>query len=127
MYTCIVNDVGCSHAGIATNFVPSTRIDDLIESLSQSNVPVEQISAYMEQFSGEYEEYSLAKHLKDINHCFSALSISEIMNRVEEYPKDSWMGGIASTLKAMSPTAVVTSIGLLRRGKTKTFKNCIRM
>lgn len=99
----------------------------MIESLSQSNVPVEQISAYIEQFSGEYEEYNLAKHLKDVNHCFSALSISEMMSRLEEYPKDSWVGGVLRTLKKMSPTAVVTTISLLRRGKTKTFKNCLKM
>lgn len=121
------------HAGIATHFVPSTRIPDLEESLikAASNIDLNHLGAYIEQFSGELEPFTLQPLLPFINRCFSnaAPTIMEIVHRLESF-KDHplagpWANETIFTFKKMSPTSLVTTLHLLQQGVGSTFRECL--
>lgn len=67
-------------AGIATHFVPSERLEDLKTDLLASQ------ETNIEKILNEYQpnlnhEFSLAPHMSQIENCFSASSVEEIIER----------------------------------------------
>lgn len=118
-----------SHLGIATHFIPSSRVDDFLESLYHSQVDPGQLSSYLEQFSGELEPFSLAPLVKEIDRCFSPNQLSDIIRNLEDSSNlhQSWAKDTLTLIRTLSPTALKATLNLLIRGKSMTFKNCLRM
>lgn len=114
-----------SHAGISTHYVPSTRVEDFLESLCLSNLALESLPAYIEQFSAEYEPYSLSSIMKNINQCFSAPSLGDIFKRLKLI-NNEWSMETLETIKKMSPTALAVTFELYHRGSDSSFKTCFR-
>lgn len=67
-------------AGVATHFVPSEKLGDLKRDLLQNtDDTVEEIlNKYQPKLN---HEFSLAPHMSQIENCFSAPSVEEIIER----------------------------------------------
>lgn len=67
-------------AGIATHFVPSERLENLkTDLLTSQETNIEKIlNKYQPNLN---HEFSLAPHMSQIEHCFSASSVEEIIER----------------------------------------------
>ncbi|PJF18648.1 3-hydroxyisobutyryl-CoA hydrolase, mitochondrial [Paramicrosporidium saccamoebae] len=115
-----------SHAGIATHFVPSVRVDDLVESLSHSDVAPEALAEYIEQFAGEEQPFSLQTRLDDINQYFSAPTLQKVISQLENR-EDEWAKNTLKTILTMSPTASLVTMKMLRLGREMSFRDCLRM
>lgn len=68
-------------AGIATHYVSSSRLPELTDSLlAPGDVDVAKILDKFDEKNSSVE-FSLAKHLKQIDYCFSGNTVEEIINR----------------------------------------------
>lgn len=111
--------------------MPASRVADLLESLALSPLDYTHLQPFLEQFSAELEPFSLAPLLPAINHCFGSFEIREIRDRLDQTaqgadkPAAHWAAEQIRTLSAMSPTAVVATLELLRRGRSASLKRCL--
>lgn len=71
------------HAGIATHFCDSEKIPELEYSLLHLNNPKNVDSVINDFCPIVQSEFSLAKHLDQINECFNASSVEEILRKLE--------------------------------------------
>lgn len=68
-------------AGLATHYVPKKQLDELTETLlSPNNTNVEEILNNY-QSKELNQEFSLESHMKEINRCFSARTVEEILEK----------------------------------------------
>ena len=132
----------CSHAGLATHYIPSNRLEDVIESLSAgltnlpSNNPLivtKTIDKLLNQFRGELEPYTVEPLHDAIDRCFLAPNVQIILSRLKEFTwsKDekiaTWAKETLELLSGpLSPTAIQTTFTLLQRGSTATLKTAFR-
>lgn len=71
------------HAGIATHFCDSAKISDLEYSLLHLNDP-RNVENVINDFCPKIQsEFSLAQNLDQINECFDASSVEEILRKLE--------------------------------------------
>lgn len=71
------------HSGIATHFCPSDKLQALEQALINLE-NVDEIERVLNDFCPHVAgEFSLAKYFKQINACFSASSIEEILLNLE--------------------------------------------
>lgn len=75
-------------SGIATHFVPSSRLYELETLLSRCSNEIE-IQALLNKFNEPSEEFTLADNIKHINYCFAAGTIEEIIERLLRV-KNEW-------------------------------------
>lgn len=67
-------------AGIATHYVPSEKLADLKHDLFTS--PNSNIDDILNKYQTKLNhEFSLAPHMSQIEHCFSAPTVEEIIQR----------------------------------------------
>lgn len=67
-------------AGIATHYVPSEKLTDLKHELVTS--PNSNIDDILNKYQPKLNhEFSLAPHMSQIEHCFSAPTVEEIVER----------------------------------------------
>lgn len=72
------------YAGIATHYCDSTKIDELEKALIALE-NVDDIENVLNEFCPNIEsEFSLAKHMEQINKCFSASTVEGILNKLQE-------------------------------------------
>lgn len=72
------------HAGIATHFCESTKMPELESALIELQ-NVCNIERVLNEFCPKMEsEFSLAKHMDQINKCFSASTAEGILKNLEE-------------------------------------------
>lgn len=77
------------HAGIATHFCDSAKIPELEYSLLHLNNP-RNVESVINDFCPKIQsEFSLAKNLDQINECFDASSVEEILRKLE-YDGSQW-------------------------------------
>ncbi|KAG7190961.1 hypothetical protein KM043_007012 [Ampulex compressa] len=113
-------------AGIATHYVPSERLDDLKKSLLSSNH--QNIEEVIQKYHSDMPnaEFSLAPYLDKIDRCFSAPTIEELMNRLEE-DGSQWAKDVARRLNRMSPTSLKVTRRTIEKGKGLSFSECVKM
>lgn len=128
---------------MATHYIPSHRLDDVLESLSSGllNVPnnptilTKTIDNLLNQFHGELEPYNLAPIHDAIDRAFLAPNVATIIARLREFTwsKDTavstWATETLNLLtsgETLSPTAIHTTFALLQRGATSTLKTAFR-
>lgn len=76
------------YAGIATHFCPSEKIQELEEALINLENPNE-IERVLDNFCPPVDgEFSLSKYLEQIDTCFSASTIEEILLNLENDGSD---------------------------------------
>lgn len=120
-------------AGVATHFVPSHKMSSLEEELTRIEKPdqmkIERVlTKYQEQWQDEYrKEFSLKPHIGRINGIFGqSKSVEEIIAGLQE-DNTEWARKCLDTLAKMSPTSLKLTFEQLRRGKTMTRAECLRM
>lgn len=120
-------------AGIATHFVPSDKINTLEDELYRIDKPdllkIDRVlQKYQEQWEDDYrKEFSLKPHIGRINSIFGkANSVEEILVSLLK-DNSEWSKKQLETLKKMSPTSLKLTFEQLKRGKTMTLPECLKM
>lgn len=107
----------------------------MVESLiSSPSLDLENLSEYLEQFSGELEPYGLEPVLPAINRCFSAPKVLEILKCLQilssgatDEPHRTWAQDTLDILGKMSPMAMEATLHLLKKGQSYSLKECLQM
>ncbi len=124
-----------SNAGLATHYIPSHRIPDVLQSLSSATevtLQPAQINSILNKFSGEVQPFTLLALQDTIDYVFLSPSIETIMKRAKELASSKkadvshWAQSTISLLQQMSPTAVHTTLMLLQKGSSATIKSALR-
>ncbi|XP_037964517.2 3-hydroxyisobutyryl-CoA hydrolase, mitochondrial [Plutella xylostella] len=112
-------------AGIATHFVPSSRLYELEKLLSRCTNETE-INNLLSKFNEPAEEFSLAPHIKHINYCFAAGTIEEIIERLEKV-NNEWSIKTLEGLHKMCPGSLKITLRALQRGAQLELDQSLRM
>jgi enoyl-CoA hydratase/carnithine racemase len=105
------------HAGLATHFVPKKKLQTLSAAIATDGV------APLAEFAETLPPFTLAGELAAINRCFSAGSMPEILSRLAQ--EGAWGEKILATLRAMSPSSLFWSFGIVHRGATRDLHACL--
>jgi enoyl-CoA hydratase/carnithine racemase len=108
------------HAGIATHFVPKAEFSALAETLPRDGV------ASVAVHARTLPPFSLAAHRAAIDRCFGVASVAEIVMRLET-EGTSWARETLTTLRTMSPSSVLWSFEVMRRGAQLSLAECLQM
>jgi enoyl-CoA hydratase/carnithine racemase len=106
------------HAGFATHFTPRARLSDLSAALARDG------AAALAAFNETLPAFSLAGDRAAIDHCFSAATILEIVQRLNAIEAD-WARAALKALRRVSPTALHFTLHALRRGRDLTLKQAL--
>ena len=113
-------------AGLATHFVPHADMPALSEALAADGV------AALAAFTRTPEPpFTLAPHRSAIEHCFGAPDLPSIVRRLEAEATDdpsqeAWCAATLASLRAMSPSALATSLAVIRDGGGRTLEQCLQ-
>ena len=105
------------HAGLATHFVPKAKLQPLSAAIAADGV------AALAGFAATLPPFTLAGELPAINRCFSAGSLPEILVRLAR--EGAWGEKMVATLRAMSPSSVLWSFGIVHRGAARDLPACL--
>ncbi|ESR58758.1 hypothetical protein CICLE_v10020614mg [Citrus x clementina] len=117
--------------GLATHFVPSSRLALLEEALYKVNSSDPAvISAVIDKFSLEpYLKDHSAYHWMDvIDKCFSRRTVEEILSALESESTnraDAWISDAIQSLKKASPTSLKISLRSIREGRLQGVGRCL--
>ncbi|XP_012283479.1 3-hydroxyisobutyryl-CoA hydrolase, mitochondrial isoform X2 [Orussus abietinus] len=114
------------HSGIATHYISFEKIEDLTNDLLTVQTDIDKIIKKHQPNNVINSEFSLAPYLKQINHCFSAPNIEEIISRLEADGSE-WARNTIETLNKMSPTSLKVTKKALELGKQQTLAECLKM
>ncbi|XP_022634071.1 probable 3-hydroxyisobutyryl-CoA hydrolase 3 [Vigna radiata var. radiata] len=99
--------------GLATHFVPSTKLKSLENALQVLNSPnVSTISSLIETFAEKpnVKEDSPFRRLEVINKCFSKETVEEILESLEEHESENgaekWITNALSFMRSSCPTSL---------------------
>ncbi|XP_051167481.1 3-hydroxyisobutyryl-CoA hydrolase, mitochondrial isoform X2 [Leptopilina boulardi] len=113
-------------AGLATHFVPKSQLDELTETLlSPKNVNVEEILNNY-QAKNLNQEFSLESHMKEINRCFSAKTIEEIIEKLHA-ENSQWANSVIEILQKVSPTSLKVTKKALDNGANFDLSESLKM
>jgi enoyl-CoA hydratase len=105
------------HAGLATHFVPTDRFESFREDLVTGGI------AALARHAAPLPPFKLEPHRAAIDRCFGADSIIELLRLLEA--EGEWGAQTIATLRTMSPSAVVWSFAMIRRGMRHTLRDCL--
>ncbi len=103
--------------GLATHFADRETMAGLPGSLAQHGV-----AALAETHPPPVAP--IAAHMDAIDHCFSAGSVAEIVERLGA-AKTEWSRETLATLRSMSPSAVSWTFEIVRAGARRTLPQCL--
>jgi enoyl-CoA hydratase len=106
------------HAGLATHFTPRSRLPELSAALARDGV------AALAAFNETLPAFSLAADRAAIDRCFSAATVSEIVQRLDTVRAD-WAQAALKALRRVSPTALHFTLRALRRGRDLRLKQSL--
>ncbi|XP_018047191.1 PREDICTED: 3-hydroxyisobutyryl-CoA hydrolase, mitochondrial-like isoform X2 [Atta colombica] len=111
-------------AGIATHFVPSEKLADLKHDLfALHGVDIESIlNKYQQKLN---HEFSLVPHMSQIENCFSAPTVEEIIERLKKDNSD-WAQKNIEILLKMSPSSLKITKKAIDEGKEKSLADCLK-
>jgi enoyl-CoA hydratase len=112
-----LNGADAVHAGLATHFVAKANLAALSAALATDGV------AALATHAAPLPPFSLAEHLPAINRSFSAASVADILSRLAQ--EGAWGETTAATLRAMSPSSVLWSFGIVQRGADRDLPACL--
>eukprot|EP00124_Ichthyophonus_hoferi_P000298 Ihof_evm24s10 gene=Ihof_evmTU24s10 len=102
------------HAKIATHYILSNRLPDLIERLAYCQGDSNSIKELLDSFSEPPPAYTLSPHLPTIEKCFSNSTVEGIIESLQQ--EGPWGCDVAKTIGTMSPTSCKITLQQLRRG-----------
>jgi enoyl-CoA hydratase len=107
-------------AGLATHFVPRERLAALREALLAGD------AAAVERHAEPVGPGAIAAQRPAIDRCFGYATLPAIRAALEA-EGTGWARDQLATLSRMSPTSLVTTLELLRRGATLDLRACLAM
>ncbi|KAL1293331.1 hypothetical protein HN51_053980 [Arachis hypogaea] len=118
--------------GLATHFVPSSKLPLLEESLYkvESN-DATAVSAIIDKYSEQpsLKEDSVYHRMDAINRCFSRKTVEEILYYLEmeamNNKADNWASATIQTLKKASPTSLKVFLKLIRKARLQGVGQCL--
>lgn len=111
------------YAGIATHYVPSSKLEDLKQTLFKAQSKQEALEI-IEFFHEKPEDSLIEQHRKLIDTCFAQKNIEDIINQLEDYPSKEtakWL----SLIDKRSPSSLKITLKLLQNNKEKSLKECL--
>ena len=117
------------HAGIATHYVPSDRMDALVDALVSaewSGVAADLVERVVAGFSSDPGPAPLAGTGPAIDRCFSAESVEAIVDRLAGQEGD-WAAPARDALDRNSPTSLKVTLQQLRHGGSMDYDSCVTM
>ncbi|XP_074280207.1 3-hydroxyisobutyryl-CoA hydrolase 1 [Silene latifolia] len=118
--------------GLATHYVPSTKLPSLEQELYEANSsdPI-YIAKVIEKYAEEpfVKEKSAYCELRIIDKCFSCKTVEEILSAVESEAgkrTDGWIVAALQSLKKASPTSLKISLESIRQGRLQGIGKCLR-
>ncbi|BAU02536.1 hypothetical protein VIGAN_11208500 [Vigna angularis var. angularis] len=118
--------------GLATHFVPSTKLTSLENALQVLNSPnVSTISALIETFAEKpnVKEDSPFRRLEVINKCFSKETVEEIIESLEEHESENgaekWITNALSFMRSSCPTSLKIFLKSIKKGRVEKIDQCL--
>ncbi|XP_047996606.1 3-hydroxyisobutyryl-CoA hydrolase, mitochondrial-like [Leguminivora glycinivorella] len=111
-------------SGVATHFVPRARLQEL--ELELIHWKADDIETSLNAFSEPLEEFSLYPFIKDIDYCFSADTVEEIIEKLEKIDSE-WSKEALEMMASLCPTMLKVSLRALQIGKSLDLKSGLRM
>jgi enoyl-CoA hydratase/carnithine racemase len=108
------------HAGIATHFVPKANLPALSAALVRDGVAAVAVHATT------LPPFALAPQRAAIDRCFGADTVVDILARLEAEGTE-WARETLATLRSMSPSSVLWSFAVMRRGARLSLADCLAM
>ena len=106
-----------AYAGLATHFTDRETLAALPAALAAEGVAV--LAAISRPF-----EPPIAQHMDAIDHCFGASSVAGVVERLEAADTE-WSRQTLTTLRSMSPSAVLWTFRIVRAGAGRTLPECL--
>jgi enoyl-CoA hydratase len=106
------------HAGFATHFTSRDQLPALSAALAQDG------PAALAHFNQALPAFSLQEHRAAIDHCFSAATVQQIVERLEATDA-AWSQAALKALRHVSPTALHFTMRALRQGRDLTLKQAL--
>ena len=113
----------CCYAGITQSYLPSERLDALIEALAEADWGAGEgdlAGRVIDGFAAATEAPGLAEQRAAIDRCFAAGSIEEILTLLEAEGGD-WAEKTHAALMRQSPTSLKLTWRQLEEGATRDF------
>ncbi|RCN49591.1 enoyl-CoA hydratase/isomerase family protein [Ancylostoma caninum] len=116
------------HAGLATHFVPSSKLPDLqTKLLSLDTVTDKTVDAAIREFQpSSIPHFSLEEHLPVISRTFHSKSVEGILENLKKENSD-WSKKQLDTLAKMSPTSMKVTHKQLENGAKMSFSEVFTM
>lgn len=113
----------CLALGVATHYVPTERMDDLIAALESAALDDdgETLEEIIEQYAGDAGESDLALTAPLIDAAFAGDDLGAIKKRLKK-AGDPWSAKQLSILKSKSPSACQVTLAALRKGADLDFR-----
>jgi len=122
--------VDCLKAGVATHFCESSKLPELEKELVNCKNPETDVKEILDRSTkaSNVESYvfSLAPHLEQIENCFSAPTVEEILVRLKKDGTE-WAVKTLEILSKVSPTSCKVIKKELEEGATKSLQECLIM
>ena len=122
--------VDCLKAGIATHFCKSFKLPELEKELVNCKNPETDVKEILDRSTkasnAESHVFSLAPHLEQIENCFSAPTVEEILVRLKKDGTE-WAVKTLEILSKVSPTSCKVIKKELEEGATKSLQECLIM
>lgn len=106
-----------AYVGLATHFTDRATITGLPGALATHGVAV--LAAASRPFDAP-----IAADMAAIDRCFSAGSVLEILDRLEQEGTE-WAARTATALRRMSPSAVLWTFRIVQAGAARTLSECL--
>src|SRR3954452_13059341 len=107
--------------GIATHHVRTERFPDLIDALC-GNISVD---ATLAAFVEPADEGPVAARRGDIDRLFAGDTVEAILAALDN-AHDEWAAKTAAAIRTKSPTSLKIALAQVRRGKDRSFEDCMR-
>ncbi|MFD8590687.1 enoyl-CoA hydratase/isomerase family protein [Streptomyces sp. NPDC059637] len=108
--------------GLATHFVPSADLPALERDLVGGGG--RDVAGALAAHARPAPASELTAHREQIDHCFGAASLEEVLGRLEA-DGGEWAREVLAELRRASPTALAVTFELLRRGARSTLAECL--
>ncbi|GAN02623.1 conserved hypothetical protein [Mucor ambiguus] len=120
------------YSGVATHFVPSSRIPALEARLSElDNASHDMVNQAIEEFSAELDNepaFSLSGETRQvIDRCFKFDTVGEIVHALEKEPETEFTKETLGLLNSMSPTSLKVTLQQIRNGASLSLAQCFKM
>ena len=115
------------HAGIGTHYMPSAKLDALLECLANADLAgnAESVDAVVAEFAEDPGPVQIREHARTIDRCFAAPTVAGIVDALEA--EDGYFAiETADALRTKSPTSMLVTHRQLRGGSGLDFETVMR-